>query len=100
MAQKAKSCLRFLNKVLPIEEESKEWIDSIKTGITLGILLSDEYSIVWLKELRKFISIFGRNFTKEEHLYFINILYNFCFTDNLDLRIVSETSKTLILLLE
>jgi len=97
--QKQKICLPFLKKILPFEDDAADYLNHIKIGLTRGILLSDEYSITWLKEFQKYLLLYGLHFSKDDHIYFINLLYDFCFIESLDLRIVIETAKTLALIL-
>lgn len=56
-----------------IPSEAVEFLTNIKANIARSLLVSDPRTF-WIYELSKYIRLYGRMFSKEDHLYFIHLL--------------------------
>lgn len=90
------------NRLLPycdqLDSEALEYYGIIKSNLSRGLLLSDP-STTWVYELSKYLSIYGRFFPKEDHLYYIRFLFEVIQIPTLELsRIMTFTSVLTALL--
>lgn len=56
-----------------IPSEAVEFLTNIKANIARSLIVSDPRTY-WIYELSKYIRLYGRMFSKEDHIYFIDLL--------------------------
>ncbi|RWS03023.1 hypothetical protein B4U79_12589, partial [Dinothrombium tinctorium] len=78
------------NKHLPyysnLKEEAIEYLREIKGNISLSLLLSESNSMTWIESIVKFTKLYGRYFSKDDHIYLIKLFLEVIITPGLDLR--------------
>lgn len=76
------------NQLLPYSEEiipeALELYGLIKANISRCLILSDP-RVHWLYELSKYIRLYGLFLPKEDHLFFIKLLYDVIQIENIEL---------------
>ena len=88
--------LPYSNDLVP---EALEYYGLIKANISRCLILSDS-RVNWLFELSKYIKLYGRFFPKEDHLFFIHLLYDVIQIENIELSKCMSFLSVLTLLLK
>lgn len=91
------------NQLLPysdeLDREALEYYGLIKANISRCLILSDP-RVNWLYELSKYIKLYGRFFPKEDHLFFIHLLYDVIQIENIELSKCMSFANVLTTLLK
>ncbi|XP_054706567.1 LOW QUALITY PROTEIN: proteasome activator complex subunit 4-like [Uloborus diversus] len=93
------------NKLLPytekLDNESQIYLSEIKTNLGKSVLSQnlDDISF-WCKHLLRYISLYGRKFSKEDHISFINVLFELLLIPDVELTFVDNIAVILNLLLK
>lgn len=93
-------------RLFPYSEEMAKNADDhfsyIKTGLARACLQRDTRPglIYYAQELNKFISLYGRRFTKRDHINLVELLYSVLTTEKLDFSIVMVLATVLSQLLK
>ncbi|KAI1295461.1 Proteasome activator complex subunit 4 [Halotydeus destructor] len=90
----------FLPYSSALPEEAAEYLNRIKANISRALLLSDARGLYWIWDLGKYIRLYGRFFSKEDHLYFIRLLYQVVTIPDLELTKVATYASVLTSLLK
>ncbi|XP_043684421.1 proteasome activator complex subunit 4B-like isoform X1 [Vespula pensylvanica] len=94
------------NKLLPyakdLENESQVLLSEIKGNLGRAIMYREMQPgcSFWTTRLCKYIKIYGMKFSKEDHIYFIKLMYELIIIPNLDPFLINKFGSTLILLLK
>lgn len=94
------------NQLLPYSEnlykESQLYLAEIKANLGNAILLREliPEAIHWTDQLAKYIRLYGRLFSKEDHLTLIRLLYEIVIIPDLELSAVQKVAYTLNILLK
>lgn len=92
------------NRLLPynqqLDTEALDYLEQIKSNISRAVLLSDPRALYWIWDLSKYIRIYGRLFSKADHLYFVQLLLDVVLTPELELTKVSTYASVLTTLLK
>lgn len=82
-------------------QNADDYFSYIKTGLARACLHRDTRPglIYYAQELNKFISFYGRRFTKHDHIKLVDLLYSVLTTDKLDFSIVMVLANCLTHLL-
>ncbi|XP_023231412.1 proteasome activator complex subunit 4-like [Centruroides sculpturatus] len=94
------------NKLLPyseeLDEESQRLFSEIKTNIAKSILLHElkPGTVHWLTNLSRYLKLYGRKFSKNDHIQLIKLLYKIITIPDLELNILQHVVHILTLLLK
>ncbi|XP_071961962.1 proteasome activator complex subunit 4-like [Antedon mediterranea] len=94
------------NKVLPysesVDEESNSQIADIKANLARSVQLKELRPGVayWTARLHTYINLYGRKFSKADHLAFIQLYHELITIPDLEFKLVESFSKTLNVLLK
>ncbi|XP_037134484.1 proteasome activator complex subunit 4B-like isoform X1 [Syngnathus acus] len=94
------------NGLLPyadrLEREASELLENIKTNLSRAVLLRELWPGVafWCKKLFSFLKLYGRRFSKDEHILFIKLLYELVTLPGLEPHMMQSFARLLIQLLK
>ncbi|CAG2120189.1 unnamed protein product, partial [Medioppia subpectinata] len=92
------------NRYLPyspaLDDECLHYLSQIKANIARTLLLNDRHGFQWISDLSKYLRLYGTTFSKEDHIYFINTLYEVILIPDLELNRVSHYANVLSTLLK
>ncbi len=113
------------NRYLPynqqLDEESVQYLSQIKANIGRTLVLNDKHGFEWISDLseyfithfilcvqtlnliyiqNRYLSLYGYSFSKEDHIYFINTLYELILIPGLELNYLADYAKVLSTLLK
>ncbi|XP_018011103.1 proteasome activator complex subunit 4A isoform X2 [Hyalella azteca] len=94
------------NNLLPysnhLDAEIVEELKNIKLNLTKALVASDLKcgGLTWIYRLHRFIKLYGYCFSKEDHVAFIELLYELIVAPGLVIRVVIRLCQTLLLLLK
>ncbi|RWS28736.1 proteasome activator complex subunit-like protein [Leptotrombidium deliense] len=78
------------NKHLPyyasLKDEALNLFKTIKGNLTRSILLSEAHSMNWIENLVKYVKLYGRHFSKNDHIYLVNLFLEVVIVPGLDPR--------------
>ncbi|XP_038138502.1 proteasome activator complex subunit 4B [Cyprinodon tularosa] len=94
------------NGLLPycdrLDQEATELLAEIKANLSRAVLLRELWPGVsfWSRKLFSFLKLYGRRFSKEDHVLFINLLYELVTLPNLEPHMMCSYARLLIQLLK
>uniref|UniRef100_A0A3B3VJT2 Proteasome activator Blm10 middle HEAT repeats region domain-containing protein n=1 Tax=Poecilia latipinna TaxID=48699 RepID=A0A3B3VJT2_9TELE len=94
------------NGMLPycdrLDREAAELLAEIKANLSRAVLLRELWPGVafWSRKLFSFLKFYGRRFSKEDHILFINLLYELVTLPNLEPHMMCSYARLLIQLLK
>ncbi|KAA8581409.1 hypothetical protein FQN60_002990 [Etheostoma spectabile] len=94
------------NGLLPysdrLDGEATELLAEIKANLSRAVLLRELWPGVafWTNKLFSFLKLYGRRFSKEDHILFIKLLYELVTLPNLEPHMMQSYAKLLIQLLK
>lgn len=94
------------NRLLPykdkLDEESNKFLSEIKYSLGRAVVFKETSPgiLYWSNRLTNYIKLYGRKFSKEDHLHFIQIFFELVTAPNLDPQYVIAFGHVLILLLK
>uniref|UniRef100_A0A8C7ZN05 Proteasome activator complex subunit 4 n=1 Tax=Oryzias sinensis TaxID=183150 RepID=A0A8C7ZN05_9TELE len=94
------------NSLLPyadkLDQEATELLSEIKTNLCRAVLLRELWPGVafWSRKLFSFLKLYGRRFSKEDHILFIKLLYELVTLPNLEPNMMQCYARLLIQLLK
>uniref|UniRef100_A0A8C9ZBT7 Proteasome activator subunit 4 n=1 Tax=Sander lucioperca TaxID=283035 RepID=A0A8C9ZBT7_SANLU len=94
------------NGLLPysdrLDREATELLAEIKANLSRAVLLRELWPGVafWSNKLFSFLKLYGRRFSKEDHILFIKLLYELVTLPNLEPHMMQSYAKLLIQLLK
>ncbi|XP_012728945.2 proteasome activator complex subunit 4B isoform X1 [Fundulus heteroclitus] len=94
------------NGLLPycdrLDREAVELLAEIKANLSRAVLLRELWPGVafWSRKLFSFLKLYGRRFSKEDHILFINLLYELVTLPNLEPHMMCSYARLLIQLLK
>lgn len=94
------------NKLLPysieLDTESQKLLSEIKTNIAKSILLHEikPGTVHWLTNLSRYLKLYGRKFSKSDHIQLIKLLYKIITIPDLELNVLHHVVHVLTLLLK
>ncbi|XP_072167902.1 proteasome activator complex subunit 4-like [Diadema setosum] len=94
------------NKLLPysdcLDGESSRQLVEIKTNLSLAVQLRELRPgvVFWTGKFSSYIRYYGRKFSKEEHIAFINLYLELLNMPDLEFKLMSEFARILIMLLK
>ncbi|XP_074520213.1 proteasome activator complex subunit 4B [Halichoeres trimaculatus] len=94
------------NALLPyadrLDQEATELLAEIKANLSRAVLLRELWPGVafWSRKLFSFLKLYGRRFSKEDHILFIKLLYELVTLPNLEPHMMQSYARLLILLLK
>uniref|UniRef100_A0A3Q3GH33 Proteasome activator Blm10 mid region domain-containing protein n=1 Tax=Labrus bergylta TaxID=56723 RepID=A0A3Q3GH33_9LABR len=94
------------NGLLPysdrLEREATELLAEIKANLSRAVLLRELWPGVafWSRKLFSFLQLYGRRFSKEDHILFIKLLYELVTLPDLEPHMMQSYAKLLIQLLK
>ncbi|KAG8177101.1 hypothetical protein JTE90_015245 [Oedothorax gibbosus] len=84
-----------------LDEESQIYLAEIKTNLGKSILCQNLRDItVWINHLLKYIRLYGRKFSKEDHVHFIKVCFELLLIPDVELNFVKKLAMTLNTLLK
>ncbi|CAL1268748.1 unnamed protein product [Larinioides sclopetarius] len=94
--QKVSIYNRFLPYADKLNEESRKYLAEIKTNLGKSILCQELRDISsWANKLAKYIRLYGRNFSKEDHVHFVKVFFELLIVPDIDLHFVKKCSMIL-----
>uniref|UniRef100_A0A668AU47 Proteasome activator complex subunit 4B n=1 Tax=Myripristis murdjan TaxID=586833 RepID=A0A668AU47_9TELE len=112
-SQKHKAHIRFIpqkeivyNGLLPyadrLDKEATELLAEIKANLCRAVLVRELWPGVsfWSRKLFSFLKLYGRRFSKEDHVLFIKLLYELVTLPNLEPHMMQGYARLLIQLLK
>ena len=91
------------NQLLPysidLVPEALEYYGLIKANLSRCLILSD-VRVNWLFELSKYIKLYGHFFPKEDHLFFIHLLFDVIQIEDIELSKCMSFANVLTTLLK
>ncbi|XP_077359602.1 proteasome activator complex subunit 4B-like [Festucalex cinctus] len=94
------------NGLLPyadrLDREAAELLADIKTNLSRAVLLRELWPGVafWCKKLFSFLKLYGRKFSKDDHILFIKLLYELVTLPGLEPHMMQSYARLLIQLLK
>nr|XP_046233652.1 proteasome activator complex subunit 4B-like [Scatophagus argus] len=94
------------NRLLPysdrLDREATELLADIKANLSRAVLVRELWPGVafWSKKLFSFLKLYGRRFSKEDHILFIKLLYELVTLPNLEPYMMQSYARLLIQLLK
>ncbi|XP_078000645.1 proteasome activator complex subunit 4-like [Glandiceps talaboti] len=94
------------NKLLPyadkLDEESNRFLAELKANLGRAVQLREVRPgiIHWTSRLSTYIRLYGRKFSKEDHVLLIKLMYELFLTPDLEFRILQKFAQVLITLLK
>ncbi|XP_037609870.1 proteasome activator complex subunit 4B-like [Sebastes umbrosus] len=94
------------NGLLPysdrLDREATELLAEIKANLSRAVLLRELWPGVafWARKLFSFLKLYGRRFSKEDHILFIKLLYELVTLPNLEPHMMQSYARLLIQLLK
>uniref|UniRef100_A0A3Q0QZR4 Proteasome activator Blm10 mid region domain-containing protein n=1 Tax=Amphilophus citrinellus TaxID=61819 RepID=A0A3Q0QZR4_AMPCI len=94
------------NGLLPysdrLDREATELLAEIKANLCRAVLLRELWPGVafWSRKLFSFLKLYGRRFSKEDHILFIKLLYELVTLPNLEPHMMQSYARLLIQLLK
>ncbi|XP_042364278.1 proteasome activator complex subunit 4B [Plectropomus leopardus] len=94
------------NGLLPysdrLDREATELLAEIKANLSRAVLLRELWPGVafWSRKLFSFLKLYGRRFSKEDHILFIKLLYELVTLPNLEPYMMQSYARLLIQLLK
>ncbi|KAM7370631.1 hypothetical protein PAMP_010160 [Pampus punctatissimus] len=94
------------NGLLPysdrLDREATELLAEIKANLSRAVLLRELWPGVafWSRKLFSFLKLYGRRFSKEDHILFIKLLYELVTLPNLEPHMMQSYARLLIQLLK
>uniref|UniRef100_A0A1I7RNY6 Proteasome activator complex subunit 4 n=1 Tax=Bursaphelenchus xylophilus TaxID=6326 RepID=A0A1I7RNY6_BURXY len=92
-------------RMFPYSEEMRqnadEYFTYVKTGLGRAVLHRNSRPglVFWTQELNRFLALYGRRFTKRDHIHMVKLLYSAVIAEKLDFSIVQAISSILCQLL-
>uniref|UniRef100_A0A674B5T3 Proteasome activator subunit 4 n=1 Tax=Salmo trutta TaxID=8032 RepID=A0A674B5T3_SALTR len=94
------------NKLLPyadiLDDESNDILGQIKGNLGRAVQLREIWPgvLFWTRKLSTYIRLYGRKFSKEDHVLFIKLLYELITIDKLEISMMQGLARLLINLLK
>ncbi|XP_028989298.1 proteasome activator complex subunit 4B-like isoform X2 [Betta splendens] len=94
------------NGLLPysdrLDREATELLAEIKANLSRAVLLRELWpgAAFWARKLLTFLKLYGRRFTKEDHVLFIKLLYELVTLPELEPHMMQSFARLLVLLLK
>ncbi|XP_054654643.1 proteasome activator complex subunit 4A [Dunckerocampus dactyliophorus] len=94
------------NKLLPyadkLDEESNNILSSIKGNLGRAVQLREIWPgvLFWTRKLSTYMRLYGRKFSKEDHVLFIKLLYELVTIPGLEISMMQGLARLLINLLK
>ncbi|TKS89783.1 Proteasome activator complex subunit 4B [Collichthys lucidus] len=94
------------NGLLPyshrLDREATELLAEIKANLSRAVLVKELWPGVafWSRKLFSFLKLYGRRFSKEDHILFIKLLYELVTLPNLEANMMQSYARLLIQLLK
>uniref|UniRef100_A0A3B4B7D3 Proteasome activator Blm10 middle HEAT repeats region domain-containing protein n=1 Tax=Periophthalmus magnuspinnatus TaxID=409849 RepID=A0A3B4B7D3_9GOBI len=94
------------NKLLPyadrLDEESNDVLSKIKGNLARAVQLREIWPgvLFWTRKLSTYMRLYGRKFSKEDHVLFIKLLYELVTIPKLEISMMQGFSRLLINLLK
>ncbi|XP_035710341.1 proteasome activator complex subunit 4A isoform X3 [Folsomia candida] len=99
--QKENHLLKNLPYYKELQAETEEYLDKIITNL-VNTILSQDFQIgvtIYTKSLKTYIVMYGRKFTKEQHIKLINLYVEIITSKECPLNIVNDVADVLNILL-
>lgn len=91
------------NKYLPysdqLDNEAVEYLKRIKVNLSNALIRVDCEAIDWILDLESLLQVYGYFFDKDDHIYFVNVLFKLIYTPNLSLHFTKKNINLLCKLL-
>ncbi|XP_058477820.1 proteasome activator complex subunit 4B isoform X2 [Solea solea] len=94
------------NGMLPysgrLDREATQLLAGIKSGLSRAVLLREMWPGVafWCRKLFSYLKLYGRRFSKDDHIFFIKLLYELVTLPNLEPHMMQSYARLLIHLLK
>lgn len=94
------------NKLLPyahkLDEESNDILSKIKGNLARAVQLREIWPgvLFWTRKLSTYMRLYGRKFSKEDHVLFIKLLYELITIPRLEISMMQGLARLLINLLK
>ncbi|KAG9338370.1 hypothetical protein JZ751_025929 [Albula glossodonta] len=94
------------NKLLPyadkLDEESNEILAQIKGNLARAVQVRELWPgvLFWTRKLSTYIRLYGRKFSKDDHVLFIKLLYELVTIPTLEIGIMQGFARLLVALLK
>ncbi|OXB54978.1 hypothetical protein ASZ78_003090 [Callipepla squamata] len=94
------------NKLLPyserLEDEAARFLAQIKGNLARAVQLQELWpgGLFWTRKLSTYIRLYGRKFSKEDHVLFIKLLYELVTIPKLEISMMQGFARLLINLLK
>ncbi|XP_030051703.1 proteasome activator complex subunit 4 isoform X1 [Microcaecilia unicolor] len=94
------------NRLLPyaerLDRESNELLAEIKSNLGRAVQLRELWPgvLFWTRKLSTYIRLYGRKFSKEDHVLFIKLLYELVTIQKLEISMMQGFARLLIMLLK
>ncbi|XP_078505604.1 proteasome activator complex subunit 4 isoform X2 [Lissotriton helveticus] len=94
------------NQLLPyagcLESESQQLLHNIKENLGRAVQLRELWPgvLVWTRKLSTYIRLYGRKFSKEDHVLFVKLLYELVTIPKLEISMMQGFSRMLVNLLK
>uniref|UniRef100_A0A673KRM3 Proteasome activator complex subunit 4A n=1 Tax=Sinocyclocheilus rhinocerous TaxID=307959 RepID=A0A673KRM3_9TELE len=94
------------NELLPykdkLDEESNEFLAQIKGNLGRAVQLREIWPgvLFWTRKLSTYMRLYGRKFSKEEHVHFVRLLYELVTIPKLEISMMQSFARLLITMLK
>ncbi|GFW26343.1 proteasome activator complex subunit 4 [Trichonephila clavipes] len=98
-----KECVynHFLPYADKLDGESQKYLVEIKTNLGKAILCQELRDIVsWSNHFAKYVRLYGRKFSKEDHIHFVKVFYELMTVPDIELYFVKKCAMILNSLLK
>ncbi|RWS05029.1 proteasome (prosome: macropain) activator subunit 4-like protein, partial [Dinothrombium tinctorium] len=83
--QQELTCNKHLPYYSKLKEEAIKYLREIKGNVSLSLLLSESNSMKWIDMINTFNELYGRYFSKDDHIYFIKLFLEVIIIPGFDL---------------
>uniref|UniRef100_A0A9J7YHM4 Proteasome activator subunit 4 n=1 Tax=Cyprinus carpio carpio TaxID=630221 RepID=A0A9J7YHM4_CYPCA len=94
------------NELLPykdkLDDESNEFLAQIKGNLGRAVQLREIWPgvLFWTRKLSTYMRLYGRKFSKEDHVHFVKLLYELVTIPKLEISMMQSFARLLITLLK
>ncbi|XP_062510278.1 proteasome activator complex subunit 4-like [Corticium candelabrum] len=94
------------NRLLPyadyLDTEADEYLSKIKKNVARAVALQEMRPglVFWSSEIVRYVRLYGRRFSKEDHVYFVKLFYHLLTTPDLEPQLIDNWGSVLLTLLK
>lgn len=78
-----------------LDEEAAQWLVEMKEGLAKSVLTGDYRPglVLWIGRLEQYLRLYGRRFTKQDHIMLVKFFFELLTDKNMEPAIVSRSTQ-------